>query len=224
MSKFSQKLIDDYKERKEWRRTYLPWLWKAENFIISLISCYEKFIVFLVIVFLSFVLLALLASFESLNVQLLIGIAGVVLFAIVAIPKTRHSLILRPDPAKSIDRIMITISMGFILLVVGTSGFSQSSHSYSSSSTNNSTSSYESDWEQERKKKENKQYKQDMKEENKNQREFYSQLSAPKILYKCKNEDFEHAYGAKSGTYNRLLEKAIEDCGEDNLEIIKNEK
>jgi hypothetical protein len=69
-----------------------------------------------------------------------------------------------------------------------------------------------------------KKYQKDVKEENKNQRAFYTELSAPKILYKCKNEDFEHAYGVNYGTYNRLLEKAIEDCGENNLKIIKKEK
>jgi hypothetical protein len=154
-------------------------------------------------------------------VQLLIGIAGVVLFAIITIPKTRRSLILRSDPATSIDRIAVASFLGFILFLVGVTGIPPSSSSYSTSSS----SSYStSDWEKSRKKEQEKQYKQDVKEENKNQREFYFQLAAPKILYKCKNEDFEHAYGVNYGTYNRLLEKAIEDCGEDNLKIIKKEK
>jgi hypothetical protein len=225
MSKFTQKLIDNYKERNEWRRTHLPWLWKAQNSIISLISYCETFIVFLAVVFLCLsIFVFVIAIFESFNVQLLIGIAGVVLFAVLTIPKTRRSLILRPEPAKYIDRIIVTSFMGFILFFVGASGLPAPSSSYSSSSTSYKTSSFESDWEKERKEKEKKQYKQDVKEENKSQREFYSQLSAPKILYKCKNEDFEHAYGVNIGTYNRLLEKAIEDCGEDNLKIIKNEK
>lgn len=57
--------------------------------------------------------------------------------------------------------------------------------------------------------------------ENKRQKEFYDQLSAPKILYKCKDSYFTHAYGANFGSYNRLLEKAYADCGDGNLDIIK---
>ncbi len=167
---------------------------------------------FLAVAFLSFISLA------SFNLQFLIDIAGLVLFAILAIPKTRRSLILRSDPAKSIDRIIVTFFMGFLLFVIGMSGMTIPD-SDSSSSTSYSTSSFESDWE-----KEKEQYEHDVNEENKRQREFYSQLSAPKILYKYKDKDFAHAYGVNFRTYNRLLEKAIEDCGEDNLKIIKNEK
>jgi hypothetical protein len=225
MSKFSQNIINNYKEQKEWRRAHIPWLWKAENAIISKIADTEKFFVFVAIVFLSDPLLVFISEcFEAFNFQLLLGIAGVVAWAIIAIPKTRRLLILRPDPDKSIDRIIATLSIGAILFVIGATGLPEPSSSDSSSSTNYSASSFESDWEKERNEKEKEQYKDDVKEENKSQREFYSQLSGPKILYKCKNEDIEHAYSVNIGTYNRLLEKAIEDCGEDNLNIIKNEK
>ena len=60
--------------------------------------------------------------------------------------------------------------------------------------------------------------------ENKRQKEFYDQLSAPKILYKCRNSYFIKAYGAKLGSYNQLLEKAYTDCTSDNLDILKKEE
>lgn len=223
MSKFSQNIINNYKKLKEYRRVHNPWLWRAQNSAISKIADCEKFIVFLAIVFLSIPLLVFISEcFESGKAQLLIGVAGIVVFAIIAIPKTRRSIILRPDPAKSIDRIVVASILGMILFVVGTAGLEPSSSS--------SSSSY-SDWEEQWQKdeaeasKENKrQQEKQYYKENENQRSFYSELSAPKILYKCKNEDLEHAYGVNYGTYNRLLEKAIADCGEDNLKIIKNEK
>jgi hypothetical protein len=63
-----------------------------------------------------------------------------------------------------------------------------------------------------------------LENENRRQKEFYNQLSAPKILYKCKNSYFLKAYGAKFGSYNQLLEKAYADCSSDNLDILEKEE
>lgn len=123
MSKLTQNWVNGYKEKREWRKTHHPWLWRAENSIIFLITYFEKLIVSVVVVFLFFLLMGfIIACFESFNFQNLIGIFGVVSWAIIAIPKTRHSMILRTDPAKSIDRIIVTFSIGFILISVGSTG------------------------------------------------------------------------------------------------------
>ena len=64
----------------------------------------------------------------------------------------------------------------------------------------------------------------DIEKENENQSNFYEELGPPKILYKCKNSDFEKALGATYGTYNSLLEKVSGICGAVGYEVIDNEK
>ena len=60
-----------------------------------------------------------------------------------------------------------------------------------------------------------------VKENNKEQRDFYSDLGSPKILYKCNNSDIEKAVGAKVGNINLLLSNAQQDCGFGGYEILK---
>lgn len=59
------------------------------------------------------------------------------------------------------------------------------------------------------------------KESNIEQRKFYDELSAPKILYKCKNSNVEKAVGAKIGSVNVLIDAAQKDCITSGFEIIK---
>lgn len=60
----------------------------------------------------------------------------------------------------------------------------------------------------------------DIKQENKRQREFYDDLGSPKVLYKCKGSDFEKAVGAKFGNINMLLSDLQGECGA-GYEILK---
>ena len=61
----------------------------------------------------------------------------------------------------------------------------------------------------------------DARIENRRQREFYAQLGAPKLLYRCNGSLFEIAIGAESGTLNRLIKEAKNRCGDTGYEIIK---
>lgn len=60
-----------------------------------------------------------------------------------------------------------------------------------------------------------------VRENNKEQRVFYSDLGSPKILYRCNNSDVEKAVGAKIGNINLLLSDAQQDCGSGGYEILK---
>jgi hypothetical protein len=60
-----------------------------------------------------------------------------------------------------------------------------------------------------------------VRENNKEQRDFYSDLGSPKILYKCNNSDAEKAVGAKVGNINLLLSNAQQECGFGGYEILK---
>lgn len=84
-------------------------------------------------------------------------------------------------------------------------------------------------WEKEQAKKradavDRKQAEQDAEIENKAQEKFYKDLSAPKLLYRCKGGLFTKAIGANIGTFNRLLADAIEKCGQGNVEILDSDK
>jgi hypothetical protein len=61
----------------------------------------------------------------------------------------------------------------------------------------------------------------DARQENRLQREFYEQLGAPKLLYRCNTNPFEIAIGAQFGTVNRLIGQAKDKCGEAGYEILK---
>lgn len=61
----------------------------------------------------------------------------------------------------------------------------------------------------------------DARIENRRQREFYEQLGAPKLLYRCNTSPFETAIGAKFGTVNMLISGAEERCGEAGYEVLK---
>lgn len=63
--------------------------------------------------------------------------------------------------------------------------------------------------------------KDDLKKESAHQRDFYSQLGAPKLLYKCNGSYPEKAIGAKYGNINVLLSRAESDCGNAGYEVIK---
>jgi hypothetical protein len=63
--------------------------------------------------------------------------------------------------------------------------------------------------------------KRDVAQSNEDQREFYSKLGAPKILYQCSGSDLETAIGAKFGGINSLISKAQSECGEGNYSILK---
>lgn len=63
----------------------------------------------------------------------------------------------------------------------------------------------------------------DARAENRKQRDFYDELGAPKILYKCKDSPFESAIGAKFGSINRLIETAQSRCADAGYKIIKRE-
>jgi hypothetical protein len=71
---------------------------------------------------------------------------------------------------------------------------------------------------------ERKEIEADAEIENKLQSKFYDDLGAPKILYKCSDSPFYHAYGAKYGSYNTLLADALKKCGEGNVKVIENDK
>ena len=60
--------------------------------------------------------------------------------------------------------------------------------------------------------------------ENERQRDFYSQLGKPKLLYKCKESPFEKAIGAQIGTLNRLIADADRECGSSGYEILKSKE
>ena len=60
--------------------------------------------------------------------------------------------------------------------------------------------------------------------ENERQADFFEDLSAPKILYRCGSSPFVKAYGAKFGSYNLLLENAYRDCGSGSLDVIDSEE
>jgi hypothetical protein len=47
---------------------------------------------------------------------------------------------------------------------------------------------------------------------NKEQRRFYDDLGAPKLLYRCEGRELEKAIGAKYGSINSLLDEANKDC------------
>lgn len=61
----------------------------------------------------------------------------------------------------------------------------------------------------------------DARLENRAQREFYDQLGAPKLLYRCTDSSFETAIGAEFGTLNRLIREAKARCRESGVEIVK---
>lgn len=64
----------------------------------------------------------------------------------------------------------------------------------------------------------------EIKSENDRQSDFFEDLSAPKILYRCGGSPLVKAYGAKFGSYNLLLESAYRDCGSGSVDVIDSEK
>lgn len=65
-------------------------------------------------------------------------------------------------------------------------------------------------------------YKSDIIIENKAQRDYYSRMAAPKLIYKCNGSDREIAIAARIGNINRLLNEAEDKCS-GRYEIIKRE-
>lgn len=55
---------------------------------------------------------------------------------------------------------------------------------------------------------------------NKAQREYYSRMEAPKLIYKCNHSDREIAIAARIGNINRLLNEAEVECS-GRYEVIK---
>ena len=53
------------------------------------------------------------------------------------------------------------------------------------------------------------------------QRDFYDTLGAPKLLYRCGGYEPLKAVGATRGTINVILQSAQSDCSSSNLEIVK---
>ncbi|MDI4635532.1 hypothetical protein J7U46_20885 [Pelomonas sp. V22] len=59
-----------------------------------------------------------------------------------------------------------------------------------------------------------------VKEANSEQRDFYASLGAPKLLYRCANNEREIAIGAKFGSINSLIAEVQSQCG-GTYEILK---
>lgn len=56
---------------------------------------------------------------------------------------------------------------------------------------------------------------------NREQRDFYDTLGAPKLLYRCGGDQPLKAVGATRGTINMILKAAQAECSSSSIEILK---